>query len=96
MTDHDEATPTHLPGRGQEPDTAPTAGMRVRELVHELARIQDQLTAEDRATGARPSPGSTRRRAELLRRERDVLRQLRAGQPQIEPGDRPEAASPPR
>ena len=55
--------------------------------MRRLARIQDQLTAEDRATGTRPSPGSTRRRAALLRRERDVIRQLRTRHPLPERGD---------
>lgn len=76
MAIHDEATPTPTP-QDTEPALAPVAEARVRDLVNELARIQDRLTAEDRATGARPSPGSTRRRAELLRRQRDVIRQLR-------------------
>lgn len=78
MATHDEAPPTRHPQEpGREPDP-PASDDRVRGLVNELARIQDQLAAEDRATGARPSPGSTRRRAALLRRERDVIRQLRA------------------
>ena len=79
MTIHDEATPTqHTTETSPASEPAPVTPARVRDLVHELARIQDQLTAEDHATGARPSPGSTRRRAQLLRRERDVIRQLRA------------------
>ncbi len=60
------------------PDPVLASDAQVRDLVHELARIQDRLTAENRATGARPSPGATRRRAELLRRERNVIRLLRA------------------
>ncbi len=88
MTTHDEATPTQLgQDRSPGPDAAPVADVRVRDLIHDLARIQDQLTAEDRSTGARPSPGSTRRRAVLLRRERDVIRQLRARQTLPERGD---------
>lgn len=79
MTTHDETTPPR-PTVDASPtsEPAPVDGVRVRDLVNELARIQDQLTAEDHASAARPSPGSTRRRAQLLRRERDVLRQLRA------------------
>ncbi len=86
---HDEATPTQL-GQDGSPEAGPpqVADVRVRDLVHELVRIQDQLTAEARATGARPSPGSTRRRAALLRRERDVIRQLRAQRSLPERGDR--------
>ncbi|MFZ2261775.1 MAG: hypothetical protein WAV52_13745 [Luteococcus japonicus] len=69
--------PVEQPNLSKTRRAVPVATARVRDLVHELARIQDQLTAEDHATGARPSPGSTRRRAQLLRRERDVIRQLR-------------------
>ena len=49
----------------------------IRELRTQLARIRDQLQAEDRASGYRPYPGHTRRRADLLRRERAVIRELR-------------------
>lgn len=73
----DEAAPTR-PFPAQESATTSIGQARVRDLIHEFARIQDQLTAEDHASGSRPSPGSTRRRAEILRRERDVISQLRA------------------
>lgn len=79
MTTHDEPTSSRQAQEpGSKPDPASVADVRLRDLMNELSRIQDRLTAEGRATGARPSPGSNRRRAELLRRERDVIRQLRA------------------
>lgn len=82
MTIHNKVTPNpHTPEIDPAPGTAPAGGGQERNLRNELTRIQDQLTAEDRATGARPSPGSTRRRAELLRREREVIRELRAQKP---------------
>jgi hypothetical protein len=59
-------------GPRKSPDEA-----AVRQLRSELARLQDQLRAEDRASGYRPYPGHTRRRADLLRRERAVIRELR-------------------
>ena len=76
LTSGDGATTQPLvgsPGAAQPSREEP----RVRDLIQELARIQDQLTAEEHATGSRPSPGSTRRRAEMLRRERTVIGQLR-------------------
>ena len=61
----------------QDPVNEPTTTGSVRELLTELARIQEQLHAEDRANGYQPSPGHNKRRADLLRREQLVLRELR-------------------
>lgn len=78
MTIHDESPSNRqTQERGPEPDPAAPDEVTRRGLANELPRIQDQLIAEDHATGARPSPGSTRRRATLLQREREVIRQLR-------------------
>lgn len=64
---------------------ASTPSLDVRELTAELARIRDQMRAEDQASGYQPSPGHARRRAELLRHERAIVRAL-SGLQQERPG----------
>ncbi|GEM_PF-4902307 len=62
-----------IEGRGVD---APTPSPDVRELKAELARIRDQMHAEDQSSGYQPSPGHAKRRAELLRHERAIVRAL--------------------
>jgi hypothetical protein len=50
--------------------------MTVRELVAELARLQDRANSELIAQGGRMLPGQVHRRAELERRERYVTAEL--------------------
>ncbi|GAB2754594.1 hypothetical protein GCM10027039_11150 [Terrabacter koreensis] len=50
--------------------------MTVRELIAELARLQDMVDRDAASNGYRPIPGQTHRRAELQRRERHITREL--------------------
>ncbi|WP_156023212.1 hypothetical protein [Terracoccus sp. 273MFTsu3.1] len=50
--------------------------MSVRELVAELARLQDRANSELIGQGGRVLPGQVHRRAELERRERYVTAEL--------------------
>lgn len=53
--------------------------MTVRELLAELARLQDRLRAE--STNAPPLPGQMARRAAVRRQERAIQRELHTRSP---------------
>lgn len=57
-------------------DVTPLESMSTRELLAELARLQDRLERDATAGGYRPLPGQMHRRAELERRERRIAREL--------------------
>ena len=50
--------------------------MTIRELIAELARLQDMIDRDAASNGYRPIPGQMHRRAELQRRERRIQREL--------------------
>jgi hypothetical protein len=50
--------------------------MSIRELIAELALLQERIDRDAAAGGYRPVPGQVHRRAELERRERQVVREL--------------------
>ncbi|NUO33557.1 MAG: hypothetical protein HOQ27_00565 [Dermatophilaceae bacterium] len=50
--------------------------MTIRELIAELARLQDMIDRDAASNGYRPVPGQMHRRAELMRRERRITREL--------------------
>ena len=52
------------------------AALSVRELLAELARLQDRANSELIGQGGRMLPGQVHRRAELERRERYITAEL--------------------
>lgn len=51
--------------------------MTIRELIGELARLQDRRRHDAAACGYQPMPGQTARTAAILRREQQISAELR-------------------
>ena len=70
--------PNRSPGNehARPPEAAAPPGQRERELRFELVTIRDRLTHDSAGGGYQQLPGQTRRRAALIRRERQIVAQL--------------------
>ena len=76
--------PNPSPGKVQygPPEAAPPPGQNERELRFELVTIRDRLN-NDSAGGYQQLPGQTRRRAALIKRERQIVAYLERRQPPL-------------
>ena len=70
-------------------EAAPPPGQTERELRFELVTIRDRLTHDSAGGGYQQLPGQTRRRAALLKRERQIVAHLERLQPPLTLEDSP-------
>ena len=75
--------PNRSPGSDHAglPKAASTAGQSERGLRFELVTIRDRLNNDSASGGYQQLPGQTRRRAALIKRERQIVAHLERPQP---------------
>ncbi|XAS75004.1 hypothetical protein V3G39_10020 [Dermatophilaceae bacterium Sec6.4] len=58
------------------PEVNDLTGLSIRELLQDLTRLQNTVSADAAASGYRPSPGGVARRAALRQREETITQEL--------------------
>ena len=86
-TDDTDTAPDPNPSPGKvhhgPPEAAAPPGQSERELRFELVTIRDRLNNDSAGGGYQQLPGQTRRRAALIKRERQLVAQLERLQPPL-------------